>query len=129
MRVLICGDRNWTDRDPIRGFLETLNPHEDIIIHGAARGADRIAGEEATIMGFRVLAFPADWRRLGRSAGPIRNREMADKGLPEMVVAFHDGIEQSRGTADMLTVAKKRGIPAMVVTHDDVSQKPKEGKP
>lgn len=115
--MLICGDRNWTDRSLIRDFLLTLNHELDIVIHGAARGADRIAGEEAASLGFTVLAFPAQWRKHGRAAGPIRNREMADKGQPDIVAAFHDFLEQSRGTADMVGIARKRGIPVLVMSH------------
>lgn len=120
--MLICGDRNWTDSNPIRGFLETLDPSKDTIIHGAARGADSIAGDEAKAMGFKVLAFPANWRKFGTGAGPVRNREMIAKGYPDTVVAFHDDINQSKGTADMLELARKIKLPTMLVTHDEVEK-------
>ena len=46
MRVLICGDRNWTDRAAIGRDVLTL-PKGTTVIHGNARGADRSAGEIA----------------------------------------------------------------------------------
>lgn len=120
MRVLICGDRGWTDEAPILGFLQTLNPTKDIIIEGGARGADRIAGLAAAKLGFTYYEFPAQWRQFGKAAGPIRNEQMLAEGKPDLVVAFHDDIEQSKGTKHMLKIAKKAGVSCMIVTHDKV---------
>ncbi len=41
MRILVCGDRNWTDRGKVRARLKLL-PRGTTIIHGDARGADRM---------------------------------------------------------------------------------------
>ena len=39
--VLVCGDRNWTNKEKIK---ETLKKHPaSLIIHGGCRGADRLA--------------------------------------------------------------------------------------
>lgn len=53
-----------------------------------------------------VRAFPADWHRDGKAAGPIRNRRMLLEGMPDLVVAFPGG----RGTADMVRRARAAGI-------------------
>lgn len=55
MRVLICGDRDWSDVEAIRNRLVELPPGSTVI-HGAARGADSIAGRLAESMGFEVIA-------------------------------------------------------------------------
>jgi ABC-type sugar transport system substrate-binding protein len=112
MRVLICGDRNWTNRARILRALAKLPPGTEVI-HGAARGADQIAGEEAQKLGFRVFAFPADWSK-GRAAGPIRNRLMLDQ-KPDFVLAFHPDIKASKGTADTVREATRRGIKVLVI--------------
>lgn len=117
MKVLICGDRHWTDRELIRSWLSKLQDWRyDTVLEGKANGADSIAGEEAKRMGMTVLEFPAEWEKYGRAAGPIRNRQMLDQ-LPDFVVAFHDDLSKSRGTADTVKEARKRGIEVMVVHH------------
>ena len=107
MRLLICGDRNWSDGFSIREILEKFRP--DVVIEGCANGADKLAGIAGEELGIEVLRFPADWQKYGRSAGPIRNSQMLKEGNPDVVVGFHYKIEESKGTRDMLTRAKKAG--------------------
>ena len=116
MRVLVCGSRDWTDAALI---LETLRGVAEVtvVIHGAAPGADTLAGEAARAMGIPVQAFPADWDRYGRAAGPIRNQRMLDEGHPDLVLAFHDDIASSRGTADMFRRALAAGVQVRLVSH------------
>lgn len=111
MRVLICGDRNWTDIETIADCIRVL-PLHSTVIHGAARGADSIAGALAgTAPTLDVESYPAKWDRYGRAAGPIRNQQMLDEGKPDLVLYFHDNLAQSKGTADMVRRAQKAGIP------------------
>lgn len=110
MRVLICGDRNWKDRDAIFACVSAL-PESVPIIEGKARGADRIAGEAARFYGHTVFEFPADWNQYGKSAGFIRNRQMMKEGKPALVVFFHNNLKASKGTRDMVEIATKAGIP------------------
>lgn len=109
MKLLICGDRHWTQEAPIRKVLERYEPTAVTVIHGDAPGADRIAGRIANEMGFSVDPFPAEWEKYGRPAGPIRNRQMLKEG-PDLVVAFHSDIESSKGTKDMLEISNKAGV-------------------
>lgn len=118
MRVLICGDRNWTDRKTIEDYIKTL-PKGTQIIEGECRGVDIIAREIAQKYGLEVYEFPADWSRLGKAAGPIRNKAMIKYGKPDIVIAFHNNIEQSKGTKNMLKCAKKHGIPTRVISSQD----------
>lgn len=109
-RILICGDRNWTDHLMIWDAL--IDAGSDVIvIEGEARGADSLAREAAEAMGFRVLPFPADWERYGKAAGPIRNRRMLEEGRPDEVWAFHNDLGHSKGTANMIAQARKAGVP------------------
>ena len=110
MRVLICGDRHWCDNDTIKKYLESL-PKDTVIIEGEAPGADIMAREEAQKLGLKVLWFPAEWAKYGRSAGPIRNKRMLDEDKPDLVVAFHNNIEKSKGTRNMLKQAEMAKIP------------------
>jgi hypothetical protein len=62
----------------------------------------------------KVLAFPAQWDTYGRAAGPIRNRQMLNEGRPDEVIAFHEHIDESKGTANMVKIAKAAGIPTTI---------------
>jgi hypothetical protein len=113
MRILVCGDRNWADRKFIAEVLEDMKDNFStwqVLIEGEAPGADSIAAKWARRNGITVFAFPADWDLYGRAAGPIRNKQMLDEGKPDMVIAFHDNIEESRGTRNMLTILRKSGM-------------------
>lgn len=115
MRVLICGGRDYNNRPEMFSFLNNFCWEQEQItdvIHGGARGADTLAGEWALSWHIPVLVFPADWKKHGKAAGPIRNQQMLDEGKPDVVIAFPGG----RGTADMIRRAKAAGIEVLEVT-------------
>lgn len=114
MKILCCGDRNWTNYHVIKKYLSSF-PKNTIIIEGEARGADIISKEIAESLGLMVIKFPADWDKYGKSAGPIRNRQMLDQN-PDMVYAFHNDIKNSKGTKDCVTEAIFRNIPVKIIT-------------
>jgi hypothetical protein len=114
-KILVCGDRNWSDYDIIRDHLSCLNS-STIIITGGCRGADKLAEKAAIELGLEVQVFEAQWDLYGKSAGPIRNIAMLDQ-QPSLVLAFHDDIEHSKGTAHTVREARKRKIPIKIVTH------------
>lgn len=116
MRLLICGDRNWTDRRPIYAVLRRCGVG-DVVIQGGAPGADSIAEQAAVALGLDNECYPAQWGRYGRGAGPIRNQQMLDEGEPDEVYAFHDNVADSKGTADMVRRAKAAGVSTYVVSH------------
>src|SRR5712664_925796 len=113
MRVLVCGDRRWSDRAAIERELNEL-PFDATIIHGGATGADTLAGEIATDWQMPVVVFPAEWEKHGKAAGPIRNSRMLAEGKPDRVLAFHKFLPGSKGTADMVRKAKAAGVPVEV---------------
>jgi hypothetical protein len=113
--VLICGDRNWNNFKVIETFILTL-PKETIIVEGDCRGADKISGYLGRQHGYHVIAVSAKWEKYGLAAGPIRNQEMLDRYKPELVVAFHNDIEHSKGTKDMITKATRAGIEVKIIT-------------
>ena len=114
MKVLICGDRNWDLHDPILNRISKL-PIGAIIIHGGCHGADKMAAKVALQCSYKVQEFIADWGKHGKAAGPIRNRQMLDE-KPDLVIAFHSDLSKSKGTADTVREARKRGIPVEVIT-------------
>ena len=114
MRVLVCGDRNWTDIEVIRQKLISI-PDISVVIEGEARGADRIARQVAEELNIPVEKFPANWDKYGKAAGPIRNQQMLDEGKPDLVLAFHNDLENSKGTKDMVIRADKAGVETVVI--------------
>ncbi len=105
---LICGGRKFADEvmfEDAMGDLMRHYGHPSRIVHGAATGADSMAGDLGERLSVDVVQCPADWKKHGRAAGPIRNKEMlAHK--PAKVIAFPGG----RGTKDMVEKARLAGI-------------------
>ena len=117
MRIIVCGSRDWTDEETIKSFLEAYMGAT--IIHGCCRGADWIAGSIAREMGLTVLEMPAEWDKYGLAAGPIRNQKMIELN-PDVVIAFHGDINNSKGTKDMVRRAKENDIPVRIVSGREV---------
>lgn len=133
-RVLVCGGRTWgnvpddvppelraeyerkarAERLMLWRAPDTLHVDRRItlVIHGAAPGADHWGGVWARRMLILELAVPADWKTLGKRAGPIRNQLMLDAHAPQIVVASPGG----KGTADMLRRARA-ARPAPLADH------------
>ena len=114
MKVLVTGDREWSDIETVVAVLSQLPPGTTII-HGACRGADIICAAVAEALGFVVRGYPADWDRFPKAAGPIRNQQMVDvEHRPvepiDLCLAFHNDIKNSRGTRDMIRRARKAKI-------------------
>jgi hypothetical protein len=114
MVVLVCGGRDFSNRKLLVRVLNSLG-NITMIINGGANGADKLSSWWAKKRGVPFKEFPADWKKHGRAAGPIRNQEMLDSNFTghniSMVIAFPGG----KGTADMIRRAKRAGKTVMVV--------------
>lgn len=115
MKVLVCGGREYSDREAVYRALDDLNHKHGrlTIIQGGARGADRLACDWAfsRAPNVHLINEPADWGKHGKAAGVIRNQKMLDKHKPDLVLAFPGG----RGTADMVARAKRHAVPVRCV--------------
>jgi hypothetical protein len=118
--VLITGSREWDYPFVVYGALhDQLVEHGRIVVvHGdCPTGADRDARDWATrniLTGMRKgeaivghEAYPAYWTELGKSAGPIRNKDMVDLGA-DICLAFPT--PSSRGTISCMDLASAAGI-------------------
>lgn len=124
MRIIVAGSRDFNDKALFRDKMdEILAKFSDIeIISGHARGADTMAEEYAVEKGLMLTIMPADWKKYGRAAGPIRNSQMLDyacDGEP-LLIAFWDGV--SRGTANMIVKAKEKGVACVVVEYMELQK-------
>lgn len=116
-RVIVCGSRDFTDKETCFRVLDQLlgeNPNVEII-SGHAKGTDQLGEEYAALRGISTKVFPPDWKRYGRGAGPIRNREMLSYAMEEspLMIAFWDG--KSKGTKNMIEIAKAEDMEVHVV--------------
>jgi hypothetical protein len=110
-RVLVTGSRTWPDDEKIETELRReLAVHPDlVVVHGACpRGADDIANRWALCVQAAVEAYPADWKRDGRSAGYLRNVRMV-ASRPDGVLAFIH--RNSRGATHCADYAEREGLP------------------
>lgn len=110
MRILVCGGREYWDMVHVWAVLDTYKDQMSCLINGDADGADVLSHDWAHDHDVPHEEFPAQWREHGRSAGPIRNRDMLKYGQPDLVIAFPG----RRGTADMIRIARDAGIPVVV---------------
>lgn len=108
MILLVCGGRDYTDRDAAFAALDRAHAKRPVtvLIHGAQTGADTLAGEWAEARGVKVIGVRALWEVHGNAAGPLRNQAMLDME-PEGAVALPGG----RGTADMVRRCRSAGVP------------------
>lgn len=122
MKLIIAGSRDFNDYDRAKAFIKnTLHYwfHNHItgnyyfpteIVSGGATGADKLGERYAEEMKFKIKLFIPDWQKHGRSAGPIRNKEMA--GYADVLIAFWDG--ESRGTKNMIETMERMNKPVSV---------------
>jgi hypothetical protein len=108
MKILVCGDRNWWNEEVVKEVLSQYQP-DTVVIQGEARGADSAGKKAAEELGMTVIGFPAKWDELGRRAGIVRNLQMLDTN-PDLVIAFHNFLPNSKGTKHTVTEALNRGI-------------------
>jgi len=117
-RVLVTGSREWRDRDRIEASLRAVLDRWGrpagamVVVHGAARGADRLSDEIARTLGCQVEPYPVPswaWRReyAGNGAGHARNALMVRLGAAGCV-AFPLGL--SAGTRGCMVLAEDAGI-------------------
>lgn len=115
-RVIIAGSRSFSNYELLKEHCLSLlqekrRTHRVIIVSGHAHGADTMGERFAKEQGLTVELHPAKWRALGKAAGMIRNAEMARAS--DALIAFWDG--RSRGTAHMISFARRRGLEVSVV--------------
>lgn len=116
-RVIIAGSRDFDDLKYATQILDKVFSKKvpDAIVCGEAKGADTVGKAYAHRHQIAVHSFPAAWNLHGRSAGYIRNAEMADNA--DALVAFWDG--ESRGTKHMINLAREKGLKIIVVNYKE----------
>jgi YspA, cpYpsA-related SLOG family len=106
LKTIIAGSRNITDLDLLEQFIEKSGLQITTVISGSARGIDKLGETWADKHDIPVLRYPAEWKKYGRGAGPVRNKDMVDNA--EACIVLWDG--RSKGTKNMIDLAHKKGL-------------------
>lgn len=111
MILAIVGSRSFTDSALMCAEVLRAFPDVTCIVSGGAAGADSLARDLALALGINYYEVRPDWKKYGRAAGPLRNREIVERS--EAVIAFWDGA--SKGTAHAIDYARKVGKRVIVI--------------
>ena len=117
MRVIVAGGREVTDPALVAKAIEASGFEITELVSGGARGVDALGEAWALAHGLPVRIFRADWKKHGRKAGPLRNREMA--AYAEALIAIPTG---GPGTQNMIKEAWLAKRPQYIHTTDLVGE-------
>jgi major membrane immunogen (membrane-anchored lipoprotein) len=115
MKIIIAGSRLFDNYEMLCEFcdfyLKNKSNDEIEIVSGTANGADKLGEKYAQERGYKLKQFPANWEKYKKSAGYIRNKEMAE--YADALIAFWD--EKSKGTKHMIDLAKEKKLKIKIV--------------
>lgn len=107
MNIIIAGGRDFDMisylQDSVASLLSQFEDEPITLFTGKCDGADTIGEKFMKDWGCKIIPFPANWKKYGKSAGPRRNENMACNA--DMLIVFWDGI--SSGSKDMINKAFK----------------------
>lgn len=115
MKTIIAGSRRGVRYQDVERAVRESGWYDKItvVLSGGAMGADEHGERWADAhgrSGEHHLVPEEEWERLGKAAGPMRNRRMAEAA--DACIVVWDGA--SRGSRSMIFEAQKRGIPTHV---------------
>jgi hypothetical protein len=113
MKLLVTGGREYADEATVERCLSAIHEVRPIrvLIHGGARGADRLCAAWAKEWGMEERRFLPQWGKYKRDAGVMRNKQMLIEGAPDLVMAFPG----KTGTKDMVARVLRAGKPILFV--------------
>jgi hypothetical protein len=107
--LAVVGSRSFDDYETLKATLSKRSI--DKIVSGGAIGADSLAARYAKENGIELIEFLPDWKKYGKTAGFLRNKQIIDAATH--VIAFWDG--NSRGTQHSMNLAKLFKKPLEVI--------------
>jgi len=107
MKVVVAGSRAISELYYVQFAIKSANIYISELVSGGANGIDKLGEQWARDNNINIKLFPADWDQYGKSAGPMRNAEMAD--YCDAAIIIWDG--KSKGTFNMIENIKKRKKP------------------
>lgn len=106
MKVIIAGGRDYIPTPHDKGWLIAILDYIDAttILCGMAKGADTFGYNIGKELNIPINCYPANWNKYGKSAGYIRNEEMARNA--DICILFKGG----KGTMHMYNLAMKYNL-------------------
>jgi hypothetical protein len=112
--VIVAGggrDLNWPAERINTALLEASGGRPVVrLLHGGARGADRLIDHAARSLAWPVEVIPAEWGRYGRAAGPLRNglllRRALEVAAPAQASVLVIAFPGASGTASLVRQAR-----------------------
>jgi hypothetical protein len=121
MKVIIAGSRSIGTFSLVQRAVEQSGFDVTTVISGGcSKGVDRLGEDWALANQIPCEVMKASWHLHGAKAGMLRNAKMADRA--DALIAIWDGV--SKGTANMISNAKKRGLPCYVLNLPVVKTQP-----
>lgn len=114
MKTIIAGSREITDYQRVINAVSMIDWQITAVICGMARGVDKLGEKFALQNQIPVHYYPAEWHIHGKSAGYLRNVEMAKNA--DALIAIWDG--KSRGTMHMINIARDHNLRVFVYSPD-----------
>lgn len=111
---IVAGSRTFQNYPLVCKELDKIREQIGEVVCGEARGADTLGRTYAYDNDIKIKLFPADWERYGKSAGFVRNDEMA--AYADKAIIFWDG--KSVGSKDMIDKMEKLGKEVRVIYYD-----------
>jgi len=120
--LIVAGSRWFTNEAWFNVYMDAyVKEHgmpRKIISGKEPKGTDAMAERWALKRSVPFEGFPADWKKHGKAAGPIRNQEMAERGTHLLAFPARSG----KGTQDMIRRAQKAGMPVTEIEIDWINE-------
>lgn len=115
-KVIIAGSRSFNCFETLENYCNYIlqNKNSIEIVSGNAIGADRLGEEYAKKYGLKLKIFKPDWDKYGKSAGYIRNVDMAN--YADAAIIFWN--KKSRGSKHMIDISKKLGLSLRIYKYE-----------
>lgn len=118
MKVIIAGPRDLEVPISILDIMITQSGFNITeVVSGGAFGMDHCGEEWAIENNISISQFLPDWNKYGKSAGPRRNKEMADYADALLIVKTN---KDTSGTKNMILTMQKNNKPIHIEIVDEV---------
>lgn len=110
--IIVCGGRHFENYALLcKTLAENFGNDIEEIVSGHCQGADTLGEKWAKEHDVPCKIFPAEWKRYGKKAGPMRNKQMVDyiDGFSKKAVVAFTSLN-SVGTRNTIALAKRKGI-------------------